>query len=364
MSDSLTPLSAQLARIILPINIVLGIVGNALNIVVLTRASLYKYASTHFFLAMAINNLFGSAFVSLNDLLAIGYKININVISQGSCKLVRYFSDLSALLSFYFIVLASIDRYHASSLEASRRRLSNVRTARWLIVMICIGFALLYINTLVLIDLDKNDGRGCSIRTRNIYYQLYPILQVLIYAVLAPGLMIVFGLLTIYNTKKIRVNSTRLNSRRHRTERQLSAMLLVQVTIHLALTLPVSVFYLLLVFLPPRFLTGQFSFMLLMARYLCEFSYSTPFFLYIVSGHTFQRELFKFFKRLLRRASNNQIQPITTENAVPWHWPARLQFVTIGKTTCRREMCSEWEWSLLESFLSSHFLFLCSEWEK
>jgi hypothetical protein len=314
MSDSLAQLSVQLARIILPINVLLGIVGNALNIVVLTRSTLFKYASTHFFLAMAINNLFGSAFVSLNDLLAIGYKINLNTISPASCKLARYFSDLSALLSFYFIVLASIDRWLASSADVRRRRLSSVRMARWLIVMISIGFALFYINTLVLIDLDKSDGRGCLIRPRNIYDQLYPILQVLIYAVLAPCLMIVFGMLAIYNTKKICVNSRRMTSRRRRTERQLSVMLLVQVTTHLALNLPVSILYLMLVFLPHRFLTTQFSFLLLVARYLCEFSFSTPFFLYIISGHAFQKELLLFFKRLARRPPTNQIRPITTQN--------------------------------------------------
>lgn len=314
MSASLAELSVQLARIILPINVFLGMVGNALNIVVLTRSSLYKYASTHFFLAMAINNLFGSAFVSLNDLLAIGYKLNLNTVSLASCKLARYFSDLSALLSFYFIVLASMDRCLASSADVRRRRLSNVRTARWLIAMICIGFALFYINTLVLIDLDRSDGRGCLIRPRNIYYQLYPILQVLIYTVLAPCLMVVFGMLAIYNTKT-RVNSIRMTSRRRRrTERQLSVMLLVQVTIHLVLNLPVSVLYLMLVFLPPRFLTAEFSFALLLARYLCQFSYSTPFFLYIVSGHAFQKELVAFLKRVLRRPVANQILPITSEN--------------------------------------------------
>ena len=315
MSDSLAQLSAQLARIVLPINVLLGILGNALNIVVLTRSSLHKYASTHFFLAMAINNLFGSAFVSLNDLLAFGFKINIYTVSLASCKLARYLSDLSALLSFYFIALASMDRCLASSADVRRRRLSNVKTARWLIAMTCIVFALFYINTLVLIDLDRSDGRGCLIRPRNIYYQLYPILQVLIYTVLAPCLMIVFGMIAIYNTKKIRVNSIRMMSRRRRTERQLSVMLLVQVTIHLALNLPVSVLYLMLVFLPPRFLTAEFSFALLLARYLCQFSYSTPFFLYIISGHAFQKELFAFLKRFLRRRpAANQILPITSQN--------------------------------------------------
>jgi len=61
MSITLVLLGVQLVRVILPINIFLGLLGNSLNIIVPTRPTLYNYGPNHYFLALGINNLFGSS---------------------------------------------------------------------------------------------------------------------------------------------------------------------------------------------------------------------------------------------------------------------------------------------------------------
>jgi len=46
---------------------------------------------------------------------------------------------------------------------------------------------------------------------------------------------------------------------------------------------------------------------------LQQFSFTTPFFLYIISGHIFRQELIRFINRRLRRRVDNQIQPVTNQ---------------------------------------------------
>jgi hypothetical protein len=105
MFSTLIELSVELTRIILPINIFFGVIGNLLNIIVLTRPSLYKNVSTHYFLALAMNNLFGSTFNLIISLLANGYQIDITLFSLISCKIVQYLNELCTVLSSYYIVL-------------------------------------------------------------------------------------------------------------------------------------------------------------------------------------------------------------------------------------------------------------------
>jgi hypothetical protein len=298
----------NLTRVIVPINIVFGVIGNLLNIIVLTRSILYNYASTHYFLALAFNNLFASSFILISNLFANGYHTDITTFSSFSCKIVRYLIELCTVLSSYFIILASIDRYYISSLNPNRRKLSNVKMARRMIIFTSIFFAILYLNTPILIDLENNDNLECRIRPKNTYYQIYPIIQVFIFNVLAPCLMILFGILAIYNTKHIHVHPVHINNCR-RTERQLGFMLLIQVSTFILLNLPICIMYIMLSFLPVTSITSEFLFAMIIGILVQQFSFTTPFLLYIISGHIFRQQLIRFINRRLGRRLDNQIQP-------------------------------------------------------
>jgi voltage-gated potassium channel Kch len=141
---------------------------------------------------------------------------------------VTYIYQVSVSWSPYFIVLASIDRHCASSTSVRLRNLSNIKTARWTIVFVLIFFTLFYINTAILIDLRSTDTFECRIRGDTIYKQVYPVMQIFVIAVTPPGLMVLFGITTICNTKRVNVIPI-VVSRHGRTENQLAGMLLIQV---------------------------------------------------------------------------------------------------------------------------------------
>lgn len=275
---------------------ILGCVGNGLNIIILTRPKLFKYASSHYFLAMSINNLFGSSFVPLLDFLTICYGINLTQFSNLSCKLIRYFNDLCGVLAMYFIVLALMDRFLISSFDIRRRQWSSIKNARLAIICLVSCFAFLYINNLILNELDFTDQMGCTIRTRTIYHKIYSIFQIILFTVLAPTLMIIFGILTIYNAQRIRYHVQHVLLRR-RTERQLSFMLLVQIGVHLILIIPISIFFLLFTFFYRQLASVEFQFWFIMIKFFYDFSYVVPFFLYTMTSRTFKNELVALFKQ-------------------------------------------------------------------
>jgi hypothetical protein len=90
--------------------------------------------------------------------------------------------------------------------------------------------------------------------------------------------MALFGIMTIYNTKRVRVIPTAV-SRHRRTENQLAGMLLLQVGTYIVLTIPTSVTYLMLVFPNPIQTTSAFYFARITSRLFLYFSFATPFLL-------------------------------------------------------------------------------------
>jgi uncharacterized membrane protein YidH (DUF202 family) len=330
MVDSLIQLAIQLMRTIVPIIIVLGVAGNSINIAVLTRSVLYNHACSRYFLAFASNNLFLSSAFLVNRLLITGYQLDVTKISDLSCKLVQYVTGVCVVISPYFIVLASIDRYCASSRDVQRRRFSNIHVARWALVSVVVLVALYYINYLVLIDLQTDDSLGCAIRGNTIYKQVYPITQCFVFAVIPPCLMGFFGGMTICNMKHVRL-LPRVAAHYRRTENQLVRMLLLQVGTYIILTLPLSIAYLILVLPNSIKVTSSFQFAYLICQLVYYLFYVTGFVLYFLSGDIYRKECIRLIYNILRiyheirvnlTRTQNSVQPMTASvnaSAVPHH---------------------------------------------
>jgi hypothetical protein len=316
MTDSLIQLATELTRAIVPIIMVIVIIGNLVNIAVLTRPTLYNHACSRYFLALACDNLFFTSMMLIYRLLADGYQHDVTTSSLLSCRLVTYFYQISVLLPASFIVLASIDRYCASSTNVHLRKFSNVKVARWSILFVIILIMLFHVNTAILIDLRPTDRFGCRIRADTIYKQVYPIMQMILFAIIAPGLMALFGIMTICNTKRVRVIPTAM-SRHRRTENQLAVMLLFQVGTYIVLAVPICVIYLILVFPNTIQTTSAFYFARTISQLFLYLSFATPFFLYLISARTYRQELVQLIYRILRfypttNPITNTVVPINT----------------------------------------------------
>ena len=306
MSDSLTQTSVQVVQIIAPVIIIVAVVSNLVNIAVFTRPALYHHACSRYLLALAANNLYLSSCGLTLALLADGYYINPLNYSVITCKILYYINTTSAFISPYLIVLASIDRSFATSTNVGIRRFSSVRVAKWMIFMIISLFSVFFINVLVLFDLHQERGLGCVLLTDTLYSQVYSITQFFLFAVVPPSLMILFGVMTIHNTKRVRVVPLAV-SRFNRTEHQLVRMLFLQVSVHILLTLPTSVGYLMSTLSNTFRYSSTFSFIFTMLLWAHHCSYGTPFFLYLLFGRIYREELIRLLYRALRIRRDNRI---------------------------------------------------------
>jgi hypothetical protein len=305
-----------LLRIIIPMIIVFGIVGNSLNIIILTRRTLRSHACSKYFLVMAINNVLYSSTVLIYRLLVDGYHIDPSIGSLVQCKIVMYLINLCTFMSPYFIVLASIDRFCGSSTSARLRKGSSVRVAYWMIAITIIIFALFFIPFIIYSDIRLDDGLGCNLRTYSVSQKSYLSTEIILFAGVAPLLMILFGLFTIYNTQHIRVAP---NARHRRTESQLARMLLLQVGIHVLLTLPTCIIYLLFVILPPLNIPSWYFFAATILPIPLHLSYTTAFVLYTLSARTYRQEFIRLFHKMTQNRFGNgdnqihaRVVPLTT----------------------------------------------------
>jgi hypothetical protein len=315
MSDPRVQIGIELLRCILPVIITVGVVGNSLNIVVLTRPRLYYHACSQYFLALASNNLVYTGIILIEQLLASGYQMNLSNYSMAACKAVNYISTTTSFLAPYFIVCASMDRYCTSSTNALIRRFSSVRMALRMILIVIIVFLLIFINILVLADLQPAAGFTCVVEANTLYSQIYIITQVFLFAVVPPILMIFFGLMTIRNLHQTNVVAV-VVSRFNRTERQLARMLFVQVTVNILLTLPTSITYLMSALPNTIRNTSTFSFASTICQLFFNFSYATSFFLYLLSGRIYRKELFRLVYKVFRIRGGRQIEPLEDQNTV------------------------------------------------
>ena len=321
MADTLGNINIQLARTIIPAIIVLGVVGNSINITVLTRANLHNHACSRYFLALSFNGLAYSSINLVYRYLADGYLIDPAAYSMFACKLVAYVTQLCIPMAPYFIVLASIDRYCTSSSNIRIRRLSSTRVSQWAILFVVTFFVLLYANTPVIVDLRPEDGLGCRNDATTAYKQMYGAVQCIFFAIIAPILMTFFGVLTIFNTEQ-RVNGRVIASRHRRTERQLLAMLLIQVGTHILFTLPVSVIYILLV-LPTGYEVTRFTYFAYSVFSLpWHLSYASAFPLYFLTARIYRHEFIRLMKKIPVFRRGNRTAPMV-------HWQGSKSALTI-----------------------------------
>ncbi len=114
MSESLSKIFAKLAQVFLPIIRVLGIVGNSLNRIILSRTKLCNHGCSRYFFTFSSNNLI-NFFIS--KCLFYGWSICM-------CKILQYIASVCPFLCSYLIALASSFR-NSNALSSYRRIIST-----------------------------------------------------------------------------------------------------------------------------------------------------------------------------------------------------------------------------------------------
>ncbi|CAF1472584.1 unnamed protein product [Adineta ricciae] len=215
-----------------------------LDILVFSQAHMRKNTCSMYFIACAISELFTFNVGDSTRMLNFGYKISIYNMFDWLCRVRYYITFAFVAIPHYFIILASIDRYFASSRNARRRQWSSPRIARRLIIGNILLWLVVYSHCLIFYT---NQTGQCS--TYDYAYDWFLRIQDAICAAFLPLLlMCIFGWLTLKNIraigKQIRPNEDvhTLNTM-SRKDFQLIKLLIYQVAVFSLLFMPQPCFF-------------------------------------------------------------------------------------------------------------------------
>jgi hypothetical protein len=277
-----------------PVQFLLAIITNTLNIRILSCRTLRSSLCTHYFLAYAILSI---TYTCLLCPIQFVRAFSINLAhGKFACKIHAYILFVIPLQANLMLLLASFDRYYSSSqlchFQSTR---TAIRIARKNILLSTL-FCLFYMLPMVFIYHWDEKSNKCLTKS-HLIINVYVFSQVIIYYILSPLLMILFGIFTIYNIHEQSNRSLPLlrTIRRRRTEYQLARMLFLQVTIHLILVLPFGILYTINSCIPstqtPNIIAIRLAFV---TWQQCD--YFVSFFLYFLSGNVYREEFIRILK--------------------------------------------------------------------
>ena len=236
-----------------------GVVGNFLNILVLTHRSIRSNSCIFLFLISSIANLI-SIISGLTSRILSNWEFDFTERHDIPCKLRAFITFSSRTIAIWLIMLATIDRWLLSSSQLYRREFSSLKTSQKGCIIIIVTSISFYSHMLYCYQANlsktplKCYGKNsmCRLGTDLIYAFVTIIFPVI--------LMTGFGLSTISNIREARTcmkpsetssdkslnreplfNHNQKNQQRRKLERYLRRMLFIQVILLILLTLPQAI---------------------------------------------------------------------------------------------------------------------------
>jgi len=305
----LSDISLQATRVVLISFIILGTIGNVLNLLIFTRPTLLRSSCTLYLIAASIDNILVIFTSLLTRLLANGFYDDITMISNLLCKLRYYAGYVFLAVSPYFYILACFDRYCSSSTSATRRSWCNKKVAIRLIIGAIILACILYLHMAIFFErLVVPTGFYCYARP-GIYNTFYRIFYLVIYCMLPSFCMGLFSILTLKNirqqARRIRPGLATGNQILRRIDHQMVRMLFSQVLTQLLGVLPFATLSLVALFINSS--TNIYNFFSNIFILPLFVSYAISFYVFTLSSRIYRQELMKIIWFRRRRQGENEL---------------------------------------------------------
>jgi hypothetical protein len=310
--------------------LVLGTIGNILNILVFTRPTLRTNPCSLYFVSSSIVNFISLYIGLITPFLAL-YGLDPTQKNSALCK-IRYYLRFTAItLSTWFILFACLDRFLSTSAHANLRSWSSLRLAKRIIPIASI-IAFLFPYTQVFYCYTTYQKTFCT-NVNNICKLSNDITLLVLNSGFPPILMVILSILTIRNVKSLhRIN---LHQRR---DVALTRILLIQVIILVLFAVPITsqkIYGAATMFNTKSSLTTAVD--SLFNQITTELSYinsSTAFYIYSLTSKKFRKEVSQILAPLLfcQRHKTNCVQPITRNaksNTIKIDYPQNPTHISI-----------------------------------
>lgn len=314
---SLENISVQLNRYLSPTIFIFGVVGNALNCLLLSQRTLRTNPCALLFLVSSFVALI-SILVGVPFRILAGWQLDVTTHVTWICRLRAFVVFSMRTMALWLIMFATVDRWLLSSTHAHRRQMSSLKNT---IIQISFSFVLsiaAYGHMIDCYEANLHDEplkcygktEACRLAT-DLVYVLITIGTPLI-------MMVTFGLLTISNVRQVHMrvqhgaddhaHGERLHAHSRKVDRHLLRMLLVQVLFLIVLCLPQAIQKLHITVRP--FHSGSEledavkTFLYNIEILLAFIASSMPFYIYVLtSGSMFRKALLNWI-RTMRRTLN------------------------------------------------------------
>ncbi|CAF1540080.1 unnamed protein product [Adineta ricciae] len=228
--------------------VALGNLGNLLIIAIFAQRSHRHNPCSFYLLWMTICNLICLDVGIIPIIFSLDHA-DISTVSVVSCKVQFYVRHTSFQMMRHYKVLACIDRFALSSMDATIRTFSQYRIAKRMVIIGGILWALIVIFFAAIRTIENS---SCNIFDP-LYSLIYTIYYMIFAGVLPPLLIVFFSLLVMKNLKQMRarikptdmnvpLNHPGMNNTLHKRDRDLLKMVLVEVLFYVLSTLPFSIY--------------------------------------------------------------------------------------------------------------------------
>ena len=202
--------------------VIIGVIGNTINIVVFSSVRSYRTIPCTFY--FLIGSCFDIAYIMINLVSRIvisGVGVDLTRTSVSWCKLRNFFLATISLMSLSCSCLATIDQFLSTSQNASLRHLSSIKWAPRILMIMSIIWCCHGIPYLLFYDISAITHTCIS--TNFAFAVYFPSIYILTLNCAIPvSIMVVFGYLAYRN-----IRLTRALANRH-ADRQLTRMVLIE----------------------------------------------------------------------------------------------------------------------------------------
>ncbi|CAF1367215.1 unnamed protein product [Didymodactylos carnosus] len=288
-----------------------GTIGNLLTIIVFTRKTLRSNPCVVYLSATAIPCTLALYFAYLVKIIQ-NFGFDLAAIS-AFCKMRLYIIDPSQFTSSWFMMLACIDRYASSSEHVRIRNFSRLSVAYRLILIVTLIGCVIYTYIFHCYDSHvSNSPVVCYIRTDTTFpcYIFDSVIFFALFSTIPPVGMTIFGALTFRNIRKMHSRRTEYlpsagnagnrSKTRQKLDLKILRMLFAQVLMLIVSTMPLSIYKVYstatLYIIKTQMRRAIENLLYQIVLTLSNLNNVTTFYLYLLSGPIFRKELIQLFK--------------------------------------------------------------------
>jgi hypothetical protein len=214
--------------------LIIGVIGNAINVLVFSTVRIYRITPCSFYLLIAsIVNIIYITINLISRIVSLGFEFDLTRISTSWCK-IRAFSIFTlSLITLTCSCLATIDQFFVTSRSVTLRRFSSLKWAHRIVFIFIIFWCLHGIPVILVYNISPTTMT--CIHT-NAGFAIYaPIYLLGLICAIPVVTMVTFGYLTYRNIHSIR------DLVAQQADRQLTEMILIQVILVVICIVPYGI---------------------------------------------------------------------------------------------------------------------------